>query len=188
MSWKDELFSETYALNEQRAINARKSRERYASGNDTRRGYYREKIAEDPLFNRKNHIRRKSADLNWQTDRGDRQNLALWNKIIAYVQSSDKTVEDLTNELNLKYRLFYRSHEHKNTQRDVYRPRIQQSRLTDEQKKELAEYTMSAGLTSEAEITKTSVIYKDRCVGIDHKPQQKRVDVYTGHEKELNER
>lgn len=188
MSWKDELFSETYTLNEQRAINARRSRERYASGNDTRRDYYRKKIAEDPLFNRKRHIRRKSADLNWQTDRSDRQNITLWNKIVAYVQSSDKTVEDLAEELNLKYRLYYRSHEHKKSQRDVYRPRIQQSKLTDEQKKDLAEYTMSAGLTNEAEITKTSVLYKDLCVGIDHKPRQKRVDVYTGHEKESNER
>ena len=163
----------------------RKLHERYlkAKAQGKPQAYYKKKMEEDPLYNRKAHIRRKRANPDWQTERGKTMNVTLWEHIVDEIRASEKSTEDLAKEMNEKYRIFYHSKEKRTTDKETYRPRIKYQNLTDKQLEELKEYTLKAGLSQEVEVMKTTVTYKDTMVGIDDNRKKKRVDIYTGHNK-----
>lgn len=145
--------------------------------------YYKKKMEEDPMFNRKAHIRRKAADPEWQTKRGRKNNKNEWEKIIAYIRESTLSEEDLATALSEKWTLFRRTPldapARLKTSKTVYRPRIINRLLTDEEIRELNDTALSKGLATEVTVLKTSVKYAGEMGRIDDLRDENLVDIYT---------
>lgn len=145
--------------------------------------YYKKRMEEDPMFNRKAHIKRKAADPEWQTKRGRKNNKNEWKKIIAYIREANLSEEDLANALSEKWTLFRRTSSDAparlKTSKTVYRPRIINRLLTDEEIRELNDAALSKGLATEVTVLKTSVKYAGEMGRIDDLRDENLVDIYT---------
>lgn len=150
--------------------------------------YYQDKMSEDPLFNRKAHIKRKRADSEWLTKRGDRGNVLEWAKMITRIRESNLPTNELAEEIASEKRLYIcnNNHTHKETEKTVYRPRIRNTVLTDKQIEELKDFTLAQGLTSDMELIQTTVEYDGEMKGIDDRREEKKVDIYTAQSKYLD--
>lgn len=150
---------------------------------------YQNKIKEDPLFNRKQHIKRKKADEMWLTKRADRNNVLEWIKIITMIRESDLPTEELAEKIAQDKRAWKISNNRqtrKETDKTVYRPRIRNTVLTEKQIQELEDFTLAQGLSSEMEMIKTTVEYDGEMRGIEDKQEEKRVDIYTAQSRYLD--
>lgn len=147
--------------------------------------YYAEEMKKDPLYNRKRHIRNKAKDLHWEDGKNERYNYSLWLKLVLLIKESDDAPEELAETLARDYNLSRRSRGEHDYNRTIYRPRIRNSVLTQEQIEEITGFTLKHGLTPETEVIKTSVIYAGEMEHIDDKREEKQVDIYTSQNKYL---
>ena len=150
---------------------------------------YQDKIKEDPLFNRKQHIKRKKADEMWLTKRADRNNVLEWIKIITMIRESDLPTEELAEKIaqdKRAWKISNNSQTRKETDKTVYRPRIRNTVLTEKQIDELKDFTLAQGLTSDMEMIKTTVEYDGEMRGIEDKREEKQVDIYTAQSRYLD--
>lgn len=151
--------------------------------------YYKQRMEEDPLFNRKVHIRRKSDDPEWLTRRAERGNVLEWIKIITMIRESDLPTVELAEKIAAEkraWKICNNNQTHKETDKSVYRPRIRNTVLTEKQIEQLEDFTLAQGLTSEMELIKTSVFYDGEMRGIDDRQEEKQVDIYTAQSRDLD--
>ena len=140
--------------------------------------YYQDKIAKDPMYNRKAHIRRMAKNEQWQTERGRKNNQNDWLKLVEYIKESDKEAEALAKELAEAWTLYRHTTKTKSNKK-VYRPRMTNRVLTEQEIRELNDEALSLGLSTETEVVKSSVKYQGEMGRIDDKRDEKRVDIYT---------
>lgn len=147
--------------------------------------YYQEAKAKDPLFNQKAHIRRKKANIQWQTVKGERATLYYWTVVIEMIRESDLPVEELAQKLVKDWRICKNQHTKKDEKfKTIYRPRITSSALTEKEIEELDNYALSQGLTSQHELIKSTVSYFGDLLDIDSREENKEVDIYTKQERD----
>lgn len=148
------------------------------------KNYYKEAKAKDPLYNQKAHIRRKTRNINWQTVKGDRANHFNWVTIIEHIRESDLPTDELAREISKDWRILrHTANRRSEASKTIYRPRITNRVLTDEQIEELDNYAIKSGLTSQHEVVKSTVSYYGELKDIDSREEEKEVDVYTVQEK-----
>lgn len=147
---------------------------------------YKKKMEEDPLFNRKVYIKRKAEQEDYNVERGRHNKVVMWQKIIEYIRESELASDELAIELNEKYHIGYSStyKPFNTTEKRVYRPRVRNTTLTDEEIQELANSALASNLTCEQEVIKTVVSYVGEMLNIEDKREEKEVDIYTAQTKE----
>lgn len=153
--------------------------QRYKSEGKTQK-YYQEKKAADPLFNQKEHIKRKSRNINWLTVKGSKANLNYWANIIELIRASDLPLQELAQKLSDDWWINRRCHKEKDpATKTVYRPRLTTTVLTEAQIRELNLFALSQGLTSQHRLIRSTVSYFGELKDIDSREDDKEVDVYT---------
>lgn len=175
----------TYHMGKPKEYNSEKRAEYYqkrkAEGKTQK--YYREKKAADPLFNQKEHIKRKARDINWQTVKGSRENFSYWATIIELIRESDLPIQELAQKLSNDWWVNRRYNKPKSKEgKTIYRPRITNTVLTNEQIEQLDNFALSQGLTSQHELIRSTVSYFGELKDIDSREEDKEVDVYTVQE------
>lgn len=146
--------------------------------------YYKEKMAKDPLFNRKEHIKRKAANVNWQTVKGSRENFQYWSNVVKFIRESvDMPHQELVQKLSDDWWICRRYNKPKSVEgKTVYRPRVTNKVLSEEEIKELDNFALSQGLSSQHELIRTTVSYFGELKDIDSREENKEVDIYTAQE------
>lgn len=147
---------------------------------------YKKKMEEDPLFNRKVYIKRKAEREDYNVERGRHNKVIMWQRIVEYIRESELASDELAIELNEKYHIGYSSSykPFKTTEKRVYRPRIRNTTLTDEEIQGLVNSALASNLTCEQEVIKTVVSYVGEMLNIEDKREEKEVDIYTAQTKE----
>lgn len=151
---------------------------------------YKEKMNEDPLFNRKVYLEKVTKDSEYNIKRAAHNNVAKWEQLIEYILASGKTSKELAEELSAKYRVCYTSVYEANHKRAVerkegtyiYRPRVRNTLLNSEQLEALEIFAEQKGLAVEREILRTEVLYNGDMLGIDDRREEKKVDIYTAQD------
>lgn len=150
----------------------------------TLKNYYKEAKAKDPLYNQKKHIQRKSRDIQWQTVKGDRANFSNWVTVVKHIRESTLSTEDLATELNRNWRILRHTPNRRSDEsKTIYRPRITNTVLDAKQLQELDNYAVTAGLTSQHEVIRSTVSYYGDLKDIESREETKQVDVYTVQKK-----
>lgn len=171
---------------------------------------YYKKVEQDPLFNRKEYVKKRLLP-DWEAKRVLRNRELEWKKVINLcrtIKDDSFLLEELQKTWRLNRRMTIRTAEEPTTlspklkqtlvKREAeifkpklhnqkrYLPRIKNSRLTPEQVRELTGVVVSQGLDVEYDLVQTVVEYMGDLLDLQDKRQEKKVELYTKQKKEGN--